>query len=248
MGPDVDRDHVVPDSFFPPSDRSNFPLLLKTHASCNRGHSPFDQKFAELFKLYWDPKPEMNLQRLQLEWQVDQSGRATHSMWRHDDLPAMVFDWIRGFHYALYGEFLPLASHRATLLPFRELRADGTEPDLRQFFGFADFLLRQRVLSHFDRIYAYNGRLKYECAWYIDKGKPTCAYALDVNGWSIFSDPAAGGLRCAIGVYVTRMVPGNATPGSRLIFSGDPLTLDLFPENRERYMRGNREMIRKTVS
>ena len=159
MGPHVDRDHVVPDSVFPPADRSNFPLLLKTHTACNRAHSPVDQKFSELFRLHWDPRPDMNLQRLQLDWQVDPSGRATHSMWRHDDLTAMVFDWIRGFHYALYGEFLPLASHRATLLPFRELRPDGTEPDLRQFVGFAGFLLRQRVLAHFDRIYAYNGRL-----------------------------------------------------------------------------------------
>jgi hypothetical protein len=60
--------------------------------------------------------------------------------------------------------------------------------------------------------------------------------------------PLQAGDAAPSGGYGTRLVPANATPGSRLIFAGDPLTLDLFSENRDRYMRGNREMIRKTVS
>jgi hypothetical protein len=244
--PTINDDHVPPETLFAPADRANFPLLLRTHATCNGGESSNDQKMAELFRLIWNPKTEDDLQVLALEWESDSTERATASYWRGDDLPAIVFRWIRGFHHALYGEHLPLNTKRATLLPFLEMKPEGAVRPHQQYFDFARHIQRQRALDSLDQIIAYNGRLQYQCVWFTDGACSTCIYALDVNGWSVFSGGPAGSYRSAVGCYVTRSIPLGATTLSSIHFDPTMVTLDLFSEMRSRYI--GTEKIRKSVS
>jgi hypothetical protein len=246
--PDVNRDHVPPEKLFAPADRIDFPLLLRTHVRCNGGESQNDQKMAELFRSIWNSETEADFEALELEWLTDQDGRANSSFWKYDDLPAMVFRWIRGFHYALYNEILPINANRATLLPFLEIRPDGTSPSLDQYHDMASKIRRQRMTGQLDKITAYNGRLRYECAWFIDAGRPTCVYALDVNGWSIFSGDRAGPNRSGLGCYLTKVIPPGASQLSRLHFSRVDSSLDLFPDQRLPYLRMGQNQIRKQVS
>jgi len=124
---------------------------------------------AELFRLIWKPEEEANLEALFLEWDADKNGRATASFWKNDNIKAMVFRWIRGFHYSLYGEYLPLSTDQATLMRFLEIKPDGSSSSHYQFRTFAEAIRRQRMTNQLDRIIAYNGRLLYECAWFIKK-------------------------------------------------------------------------------
>lgn len=244
--PEINRDHVPPEKLFAPEDRGDYPLLLRTHVHCNGGESADDQKMSELFRLIWNQEERANLEALALEWEADQHGSATASFWNNDNVPAMVFRWIRGFHYALYDEFLPANVDRATLLPFLEIKSDGASRPHPQYFEIAKAIRRQRMTKQMDRISAYNGRLNYECAWYLRNGLPTCIYALDVNGWSIFSGGRAGPYRSGLGCYVSQSIPSGASQLSRLHFPCDDVSLDLFPTQRVRYIGPKR--IRKVIT
>lgn len=244
--PTVNDDHVPPETLFAPGDRANYPLKVRTHVSCNGDQSQNDQKMAELFRLIWNPQTQDDLQTLALEWESDASGRAIASYWRNDDLPGIVFRWIRGFHHALYGEYLPPQTKRATLLPFLEIKPNGASRPHQQYYDIAKSIQRQRALNSLDQIIAYNGRLQFQCAWFMGGNSATCIYALDVNGWSVFSGGRAGPYRSCLGCYVTCSIPSEATKLSALHFDPADVTLDLFPESRSRYI--GPEKVRKRLT
>jgi len=66
-----------------------------------------------------------------------------------------------------------------------------------------------------------------------------------VNGWSVFSGGRAGPYRSGLGCYVTRAIPNDASTLSKIQFSCDN-SLDLFPEQRQRYL--GPKQLRKSVT
>src|SRR4029453_17501897 len=140
------------------------------------------------------------------------------------DVREAIRRWIRGFHAALYREYLPSDSHFATYPPLPEGKRVGDEvrflsvPEVVP--KFVEELHRNRVLGNLDRILCRNRRCRYECVWcQADNGRWICVYGLDLFNWKNLGDQSQKPRGC-VGCYQRQSggVPINAATGTRLIF------------------------------
>ena len=115
------RDHVPPKTVFLTEHRSS-PLILPTHGSCNQDQSSYDEMIGQLISyLHGTPPSDHNL-RLSLRAGRRVEDGAEIAFTQNLNIDAVVWRWIRGFHAALYGEYLPEDSKRHVHSPFPQAR------------------------------------------------------------------------------------------------------------------------------
>jgi hypothetical protein len=78
------------------------------------------------------------------------------------DIRGLVVRWVRGFHAALYNEYIPREGNFATLHPFPEVKYTSdvgfqVMPTQKAFAQFALEIKRNRQLQNLDRIVCRNG-------------------------------------------------------------------------------------------
>jgi hypothetical protein len=209
-------DHVPPDAIFRSADR-NFPLTLPTHEKCNGDRSAEDQVIGQLVGLLHRKSLDPRQNKLTV-----QSGRfpdgTTGAALYDIDLKAIIRRWVRGFHSALYGEFLPDDSGLfMTSLPLPEGEPTGVGGRFNQIPAvipeFVKELKRNRATNTLDRILCRNKKCRYECVWtQADRGQWLCMYGLDLYGWIELGDTTHFEARGCVGAY--RRPAGGTPPGA----------------------------------
>jgi hypothetical protein len=215
-------DHVPPKAIFAKEDR-NFPLKVASHAACNEAHSLPDEVLGQLIAVSHGKYP--NEDRVAIEFrQYQVEGFATPFMGCvTTNIKNQIVRWMRGFHAALYQEYLPTNTPNAIHLPFPNgsLTEDGfiIKDILDQQYLFVDVIKKNRIARQLDRIVCNNGRLQYECVWMTtDQGDWSCVFALQIYDWVQLAD-ANFPKRGCVGWY--QPVCGRPTNGaiaSNLVF------------------------------
>ena len=182
-------DHVPPTSIFIKADR-NFPLILRTHKSCNSDRSCEDQLIGQLIGFLHGQRP--NEHHNKLNFQVVKGGDGQPSLLlKESRMKELVWRWIRGFHAALYKEPLPEKSRQHICLPMPELNPIGCQTGNVQeaIPHFIEAIKRNRLTKTLDRIECRNGKCRYECVWdKADDGSSICIFALDLYNWITLGD------------------------------------------------------------
>ena len=229
----VDRDHVPPSGLFAKTDRAP-PLILRTHRRCNARRAPEDQAIGQLVGVLHGRR--VNRRNNKVRVRLGEAPNGTRILAVTDiDVREAIRRWVRGFHAALYREYLPPDSVFATHPPLPEGARVGTDvrvlPVPAVVPRFVEALRRNRAVGSVDRIVCRNGRCRYECAWnQADDGRWICIYGLDLYNWSDLGDQRQMPRGC-VGCYLRPSggVPANASTGTRLIFNVENAsTLDPF--------------------
>jgi hypothetical protein len=222
---ECNRDHVPPTAIFLEPDRDN-PLILPTHSACNHSRTKDDEVVGQLIGIIHGNAPKPKARKLKLGVRT-RRGQAPDVMVSGFDLRAIIRRWVRGFHAALYDEFLPDDSGLFVTIP---PLAEGEEsPDKgitpiappEVFAPFVTEIKKNRATQTLDRIVCRNGKCVYECVWtQADRGQWFCVYALDLYGWIELGDTEKYGERGCVGGYrrVGGGVPQGATEATRLVF------------------------------
>ena len=219
----TDRDHVPPSGLFAKADRTA-PLILRTHRRCNQGRSAEDQAIGQLVGVLHGRlvNRRHNKLRIALGRSVD-GGSAVAAT--DINIRAAIRRWVRGFHAALYREYLPEDSLFATYPPLPEGPRVGGQLRFRPVPAivprFIEELRRNRAVRNVDRITCRAARCRYECVWSrADDGRWICIYGLDLYNWSDLGDRSQPSRGC-VGCYrrPSGGVPPNASTGTSLAFS-----------------------------
>ena len=221
----TNSDHVPPTKLFAKADRTP-PLILPTHSACNRSRSVEDQAIGQIVGVLHGR--QVNRQHNKLRVMAGRSSDgAVQVLAMRFDIKGAIRRWIRGFHAALYNEYLPDLSEGAvfaTYPPMPEATHSGGrvayEPVAPAFSMFAAELRKNRAVGSLDQIIAYNGKCRYECVWVqADDGRWICVYGLDVYNWIDLGDRNQPPRSC-VGCYLrpTGGVPMGASTGTRLVF------------------------------
>ena len=232
VGDEKNDDHCPASACFLKEDR-DFPLILKTHKTCNSSHGVIDQKIGQLIGLKNRQVPSPRDQ--QLKFQEVRIGPRNAEAVAVSNLPIAnaVWRWIRGFHSALYGSYIPEAAPHTLRTPFpaTTLTSSGhvPEPLLPQHQMFVQLLKDNRAAGRLDRIQCNSGKLTYECVWIqSDKGPWMCVFALDLYQWKDLGDVSNFAARGCAGSYVLAegLRPPLATAAATLSIAApnlDPL-------------------------
>ena len=217
------RDHVPPENIFAVADR-NPPLLLPTHVECNSAHKLTDEKIGQLIALkrrHVPSSPEHR--RLRFTLSPGQGLSAVNNL----DLDGAIWRWIKGFHAALYGEFMPDTPMRALVTPLpkavRLANIVAIEPLRQQHLLAVRLIKTNRVKRNLDTIRTNNGKFTYECVWgqSDDDRAWLCFFAINIYDWKDLGEPGIPPQRGCAGLYVLPDggIPGGATKaaGSALI-------------------------------
>lgn len=222
---DCDGDHVPPKTVFAKADR--FPLVLKTHRTCNNAHHLLDEKMGQLIGLKRGYRPSDPKHR-HLHIRSDGNVGAVINV----DVHGAIRRWIRGFHAALYRQPFPLPMRGALEAPFPNMRmASGSiGPDVvrPQHRAFVEAIKLNRAKRNVDRIVSNNGKMRYECVWaQADNNGPwLCIYALDIYAWKDLGDPRFAQRGCA-GFY--HLPNGSTPPGATLAIASPIVPPNLDP-------------------
>ena len=161
------RDHVPPKSIFLPEDRTP-PLILNAHNKCNCEQSYADNEIGQLINILHDKIPAKKNKILRFGLYKGDDGTINSLI--NLDLEGIIFRWIRGFHAALYHEYLLIPRLRKVHAPIVSAIKDGTkiigEPIQGQQLIFVDAIKKNRKAENVDKIISNNGKCKYECVWY----------------------------------------------------------------------------------
>jgi len=205
------RDHIPPKRAFASEDRDPC-LWLPAHENCNAAHSPVDQLTAQLIGLKWGRA------------QADGDREMLISMFGPDlaaitnlDVRAAVWRWVRGFHAALYREWMPDKPVRYTLeTPFPRAATTALpeiEPIRPAHQNFVHEIKTQRLLQNLDRITCNNGKLIYESVWckFRDADVWACVFALNIYDWKDLGLTPGQPPRGCAGSYI---LPSGLPPAS----------------------------------
>src|SRR6266508_4575531 len=185
---DKTRDHLPPDSVFQVSDKSP-PLILPAHEKCNGEQSIDDEEIGQLIGLLHGKPIYLEKSRLKIGTanfaDKTQAGVVTINM------KNILFRWIRGFHAAIYKEFLP------------------------QQYKMVEVIKKNRAVDRLDRIECRNSKCIYECVWdQADNGAWLCIFALQSYDWKDLGDPVHFIQRGCAGSYMPQKAyTSNATKG-----------------------------------
>lgn len=217
----LNMDHVPPKKLFRVADR-NPPLQLPTHESCNNGHSENDAVAAQLIDVMHGTAPTQ--QRFEAGAGTFADGSPGLAV-RGFDMRALVRRWVRGFHAALYGEFVPDGPFTTiTPLPEANLNDDGSVtfgPVADVAPHFVETLKKNRAVGALDTVICFNENCRYECVWVqADRGEWMCVWALDVYGWIRLGDGRHFEPRGCFGAYRRAQggVPSGAAESTALSF------------------------------
>lgn len=205
-------DHLPAKTCFHNNDR-NFPLKVACHKKCNGSNSDFDIRIGQLFLPIHQrvPSDPGNLM-LDVEPVNDERGGQPVGTLRGLNIKPEVWRWVRGFHSALYSEFLPAHCDHEIFEPLGRLVEFGDD-----LFPAAEsekrWKITRSVQAHlkndrFDEIVCNNEKLRYVCFWMPHRnGHCECAFALDVNSWHELGDARLGKRGCVGQYSVARDVP-----------------------------------------
>lgn len=224
------RDHIPPENLFAKDDRTPC-LWLPAHYECNHLHTINDEKIGQLISLKrgYVPTQKRN-QRLRFTLFPAHGLSAVTNL----EVCSVIWRWVRGFHAALYGEYMPDNHTRALVTPFPRatLRQTYTviEQPLPQHRVIVSTIKTNRVYYNLDTITSNNRKLKYECVWVRsdDRRAWICCLALNIYDWKdLGSTPIQPSQGCA-GLYVlpSADVPPHASKAiqSRIVIPNlDPL-------------------------
>ena len=163
--PHRNKDHIPPSGLFAPADRSK-PLILPTHCLCNGSRSKEDQTIGQLVGVLHGRRVNPNHNKLQIRvgrFNDGSRGAALEGF----DLKEAIRRLVRGFHAALYGEYLSPNGSFATYTPLpeaiRQEEALVFAPVPTVLPKFVEELKRNRVVRNLDRLILWNGKCRYEC-------------------------------------------------------------------------------------
>jgi hypothetical protein len=213
-------DHIPPKQLFATRDR-NFPIKVACHESCNNCLSNRDEVIGQLVAVvhgkYATPE------RLKLEFETVRAETTGNEYFGVTgvNVEHEVIRWIRGFHAALYGEFLADQPdcQFCVSLPFPRLLNNKALNDglLCNHVSFVEEIKKNRHAGRLDRIVANNHQCVYECVWSkSDDGQHVCIFALKLYDWSRLADQRLNRRSC-VGLYLpANGRPEIATPATRL--------------------------------
>lgn len=218
VGDLANRDHVPNSSIFAKSDR-NPPLILRVHQRCNHLHSGDDEAIGQLVSLLHKSNPvAKDVRRLKVEPHVHAGTGSLQAVVEGLPLPRILARWVKGFHAALYRQWLP--SYDGDIYP----PFAGTDdlavlpPVARIVPKFVEEMKRNRAVGALDRIVSCRGKCRYECFWTTwDNGQPICVWALDVYDWKRLGETPTHPARSCLGYY-TYATPTEAAKRTELVF------------------------------
>ncbi len=218
-GEERTRQHIPPTSVFAKEDREP-PLILPAHDGCNQGQSTDDEVIGQLVSLLHGKRPAK--ERLRLAVQLFSVNGSVVPMAFVRDLPLnrIIFRWVRGFHAALYREYLP---DRGGFIgpPFPESKpVEGgkvaPEPIHESRYDMTLTFKQQVKAGRTDAVTCRNGKCHYRCTWLnLDNGAPFCLFALRLYNWEELGDVHHFPRRGCIGWYGAP-IPATAARGTRL--------------------------------
>jgi len=221
----TNHDHVPPKRLFLKGHR-DFPLLLKTHVKCNGDRSGEDQIITQLIGVLHDRHIDTH-----------EGGKLQVDMGRMEDgspvlaakslpLRAIIRRWLRGFHAALYREFLPhdVNAMISPPLPEGSLRGDVATPIALPAAvpEIVEAIKVNRRAGTLDRVACRKGKCRYECVWVrAQNGGRMCFFALDLYDWKLLGDRRAEQRGC-VGAYwrETGRAPEGAAYGTEIEIVG----------------------------
>ncbi len=219
---DTNRDHMPPSGLFARADRV-LPLILRTHRRCNELRSPEDQAIGQLVGVLHGRRVNRAHNKLRVRIGRFHDGHRVAAV-TGLNIQEAIRRWIRGFHAALYREYLSPDTGFATYppLPGGRFVGDHVEYDRipEAFPKFVEELKRNRAVGNLDRVVCRNGKCRYECVWsQADDGRWICIYGLDLYGWINLGDGSQPARGC-VGCYrrPSGGVPPNASEATRLVF------------------------------
>lgn len=216
----LNSDHCPPEGMFAPSDRVNYPVKLKVHASCNHRWHIEDEKMAIFYDILRGGKKasDSSLQKKLSFVDIENDQGIYHGI---TDFPIrpLTFRIIRCAHALLYGEFLPENTGNSVHYPIPEVdRSNGNKPVMpqMQIYAFANALCTAQKTKTHDLIFAYNQQFRYVCTWSAtDDGQPICIFAFDIYRLSRFAVRIKDFPQAVIGFYFSS-TPAAATRCSHL--------------------------------
>ena len=229
-------DHVPPSGLFAIADR-DFPLILPTHRECNARQSADDQVVGQLVGVLHGRRPNPEHKKFRVSVGRFEDGTPAVAVGGLN-LRSIIRRWIRGFHAALYKEYLPGSALFSTCppLPEAELSSGGPKfmPVGEVVPKFVEELKRNRATGTLDRIVCRNEKFRYECVWsQADNGTWMCIYGLDLYQWINLGDASNFEPRGCVGSYIRSQggVPSEAARTTQLEFPvANSVRLDPFGE------------------
>ena len=200
------RDHVPPKAIFAVADRLN-PLILPTHDCCNQGESSGDELLGQLLAVSHGKYPREERQKLDVQVMVDKETGEEMLGLAGVRLHKMIGRWLRGFHAALYGKYLPYGTKNFVHLPFQAGEVKDGEAVMRENLDqhrlFVRLIKQNRQAGLVDRLVSNNGKCVYECVWsHTDDGQTICFFALNVYDWKCLGDSLIFPQRGCVGMYM----------------------------------------------
>lgn len=185
-------DHIPPEAIFAKIDR-NFPLKVAAHRKCNNPQSKQDETVGQLIAVIHGKQPQPKNIRLKHKTFKGSTDDTPLLAFLGTNLIGQIWRWVRGFHAALYTEFLPSDTKNAIHPPFPhgKTEADGFIIDKikDQQYMFVEIIKKNRVARCTDRIVCNNGKCIYECVWVqMDNGPWACIFALQLYNWTRLAD------------------------------------------------------------
>lgn len=207
-------DHLPPQAVFAVADK-NFPLQVPAHWKCNNDWSNGDDVIGELVAILHGKTKEPEKTRLEFQLAKDEvTGDAVVGVGGLN-IERHVIRWVRGFHAALYREFLPdqgstdfcvsLPTPRLLSSPSATRTMSGLQ---RNHVKFVEVIKKNRKAARLDRIHCNNGKFTYECVWTTcDTGQDCCVFAIQLYDWQKLGPTTRPSGSC-VGLYL----PQNGRP------------------------------------
>jgi len=202
---ETDRDHVVPKNMFAKADRIN-PLILDSCRRCNHGWRVADSLLGEIFARHNDRKfddrnkPKLTVQRFRRKSDGHEFDTVSGV-----NLRSIVQRLVRGFHAALYCEYLPENTMNDISIQFPAFDIESQEilEGLHPIhLPVASRLRVDRLAKSVDSIDVYNGKCQYICSWdRMDNGVSCCIFALRLYEWEKMADRLLAPNACCVGLY-----------------------------------------------
>jgi hypothetical protein len=224
----ITGDHVPPRAIFAKEDR-NPPLKLPVHNKCNQGESKDDEVVGQLVSLLHStstiPKEKQRFRAVAADLGDDQPFVGVTGI----EFNRIIWRWVRGFHAALYQEFLPAGAFFSLTTPFPHADQVGEAlkfEDLRIHQLEMALTLRQQIkYGMIDEILSCAGKCRFVCSWLTcDDGSPFCLYGLRIYEWERLADTKRFPPRGCVGVY-RHPTPAAAALGTKIILPSPAFTL-----------------------
>jgi hypothetical protein len=200
------------------------PLILPTHPGCNQGESGEDELVGQFVSVLHGKYPKPERQRLDIIGGYLRPDGQRIALMRGVNLQRIIWRWVRGFHAALYGEYLPKMARFAVHPPLPVGRQEGDhligDPIAPQQAFVPEEIKKNRVAGNLDVLKCCNGKCCYETIFVrADNGHPLCFWALRIYDWEKLADPRWPASRGCIGCYEPPAgIPQRASQGTRLEF------------------------------